>query len=137
MVYYEKKLPHPKWATMYRKPGTELRCINGKYYLYEISSKYDKALKRSKKITGKLLGKITPEGFIESDKHKLRKGLNKSLTTPLQVKEYGASYTVTKLFEEKDSKIKTILWRYLARYNFLSNYQVNVSITGKKHRTLF
>ena len=60
---------HPKWATKHKRKGTELRLINGRFYLYEVSSKWDPEKKRAKKITGKLLGKITKEsGFIESDK---------------------------------------------------------------------
>ena len=65
--------PHPQWALDYRKPGTELRHIRGKYYLYSVSSKYDPKLKRSKKISGKILGTITQQdGFVESEKKKLR-----------------------------------------------------------------
>lgn len=36
-----KKSPHPDWALKEKRPGTELRNINGKYYLYQISSAYD------------------------------------------------------------------------------------------------
>jgi transposase len=79
---------HPKWATKHRRKGTELRLLNGKYYLYEVSSKWDPELKRSKKISGKLLGKITEkDGFIESDKAKLRK--RELVISRLSVKEYG------------------------------------------------
>ncbi len=80
---------HPEWVTKHKRKGTEIRFINGHYYMYEVSSKWDKTLKRSKKITGKILGKITEkDGFIESDKSKLRKGqLNPSR---IYCKEYGA-----------------------------------------------
>lgn len=79
---------HPEWATKHKRKGTELRLLKGKYYLYEVSSKWDPVLKRSKKITGKLIGKITQEnGFVESEKDKLRK---RELTvSKLTVKEYG------------------------------------------------
>ena len=60
-----KKTTHPQWAIDFRKPGTELRLIGGRYYLYAVTSKYDPKLKRSKKITGDILGSITQEsGFI-------------------------------------------------------------------------
>lgn len=79
---------HPKWATKFRKPGTELRLINNKYYLYEVTSKWDPVKKRAKKISGKLLGRITKEdGFIESDKARLRK--KEFAVSQLSVKEYG------------------------------------------------
>lgn len=81
---------HPTWATKYKKKGTELRLIKGRYYLYEVSSKWDAEKKRSKKITGKLLGKITEsDGFIESDKAKLRK--REMSISHVSVKEYGVS----------------------------------------------
>jgi transposase len=79
---------HPRWATKFRLPGTELRLINNKYYLYEVTSKWDPDKKRAKKISGKLLGRITKEdGFIESDKARLRK--KEFAVSQLSVKEYG------------------------------------------------
>jgi transposase len=79
---------HPEWAAKHRKPGTELRFINGKYYLYEVTSKWNSEKKRSQKITGKLIGRITKEdGFIESDKAKLRK--RELIVSKLCVKEFG------------------------------------------------
>ena len=83
--------PHPDWATRFRKPGTELRLINGYYYLYSVSTSWDKVTKTSKKITGKLLGKITEkDGFVESDKMKLmRKHSIENYN--LAVREFGAS----------------------------------------------
>lgn len=66
------KKKHPIWATKYREPGKELRLLNGRYYLYEISARYDPERKRSVKVTGKILGRITKEeGFIESEKRTL------------------------------------------------------------------
>ena len=84
----KKTSKHPQWATKHRKKGTELRLINGRYYLYEASSKWNPEKKRAQKITGKLLGKITKEdGFIESDKAKLRK--QQLAVSKLTVKEFG------------------------------------------------
>lgn len=58
---------HPEWALKHKKPGTELRLMNGRYYLYEVSSKWNKEKKRAQKITGKILGRITEErGFTPS-----------------------------------------------------------------------
>lgn len=50
---------HPKWALDQKRPGTELRCIRGKYYLYECRSFYDKEKKKTRKKTGAYLGTIT------------------------------------------------------------------------------
>lgn len=58
---------HPEWALKHKKPGTELRLMNGRYYLYEVSSKWNKEKKRAQKITGKILGRITEnKGFVAS-----------------------------------------------------------------------
>ncbi|MDR1973288.1 MAG: hypothetical protein LBQ31_01285, partial [Bacteroidales bacterium] len=68
------KSTHPTWALAHKRPCTELRNINGRYYLYEVTSKWNPEKKRSVKITGRLLGKITQsEGFVESEKAQLRK----------------------------------------------------------------
>lgn len=63
------KNTHPQWALKHKKPGTELRLMKGRYYLYEVSSKWNKEKKRAQKITGKILGRITEDrGFTPSGK---------------------------------------------------------------------
>ena len=58
---------HPEWALKHKRSGAELRLMKGRYYLYEVSSKWNKEKKRAQKITGKILGRITEEkGFIPS-----------------------------------------------------------------------
>jgi len=110
---------HPQWATKFRAKGTELRLINGKYYLYECSSIWDKEKKRSKKVSGKLLGRITEkDGFIESDKNKLRK---RELTvSKVAVKESGFV-----------SFIKSHLNNYitLLEKHFPQHYQTIIALT--------
>jgi transposase len=81
---------HPEWALKFKTKGTELRLINGRYYLYKITSKWDPVKKRSKKVTLALLGRITKEeGFIESEKHKLKKQLE--IEDKISIKEFGIS----------------------------------------------
>jgi hypothetical protein len=56
---------HQEWALKHKRPGTELRLMSGRYYLYEVSSKWNKEKKRAQKISGKILGRITEEkGFV-------------------------------------------------------------------------
>jgi transposase len=92
----QKKTSHPEWAIKCRRPGTELRCLRGRYYLYEVSCFYDKEKKKPRKKTGKLLGKVTEsEGFVESEKYKLAR-LAKKMVVPdlfsnISVKEHGLS----------------------------------------------
>ena len=103
---FKTKTKHPEWALKYKKKGTELRLINGIYYLYEVTSKWNPQKKRSQKITKKFLGKITPEGFIESEKKMLKEGYEKFIKEPLQVKEYGASFFILNYFGEYISILK-------------------------------
>lgn len=64
----KEKMKHPEWALKHKKPGAELRLIKGRYYLYEVSSKWNKEKKRAQKITGKIPGRITEDkGFCSSD----------------------------------------------------------------------
>lgn len=110
-----KKSPHPEWALACKRKGTELRHLNGSYYLYEVTSKWDRDKKRSKKITGKLLGKITQnEGFLESDKNRLRK--QQIRFEGIQVKECGIAGAIEHLFVATVSILKKIFpdsWQIL------------------------
>jgi transposase len=92
------KSPHPKWATKYRTAGTELRLIGGKYYLYQVSSKWNSEKKRAQKISGKVIGRITQEeGLIPSEKRALRETVAKGMQIKtVSVKEYGAFHYLTK-----------------------------------------
>lgn len=80
---------HPKWALKQKRKGTELRLIRGTYYLYEVSSRWNPDKKRAQKISGRLLGKITPEGFIQSPKYALAQ---RPIIQSVVVKEHGASH---------------------------------------------
>ena len=77
----------PDWAIKHRQKGTQIIKIRSNYYLYKISSRWDKKKKRAVKVTEEYLGKITPEGLIKP-KHKRAVEVLQHLT----VKEYGASH---------------------------------------------
>ncbi|MBU1623149.1 MAG: transposase [Nanoarchaeota archaeon] len=110
--------PHPDWALKFRKPGTELRLIKGKYYLYEYKTIYDKLLKRPKKISGKLLGRITEEdGFLESDKNKLRKN---NLSKVGQIREFGISNFIISHFGEFYCQLQKIFPEYWENITMLT-----------------
>jgi len=96
-------MKHPEWALKHKRKGTELRHINGTYYLYEVTSKWNPEKKRPQKITGRLLGKITPEGFIESPKYALSK---RAEIKKVCVKEYGATRFLLELISEINEKLK-------------------------------
>lgn len=57
----------PDFVQNFQKPkNTEIKKIKNNWYLYERSSKYDPAIKRSRKVSGRCLGKITPDGLQET-----------------------------------------------------------------------
>lgn len=59
------KHERPEWVKNFQcEKNTEIKYINGHWYLYERSTKYDPELKRSRKVSGKLLGSITENGFV-------------------------------------------------------------------------
>ncbi len=78
-------MAYPEWVEKYRKSGTNISCIRGKYYLYEVSSKWDSQKKRAQKKTGKYLGRITEEDGLIPPKAKT------VIQDNISVKEYGAS----------------------------------------------
>jgi hypothetical protein len=49
----KRKSPYPNWVDKHRKPGTEIRKFGEKFYIYEVSSYYDKVKKKGRKKTGK------------------------------------------------------------------------------------
>ena len=68
------KQKHPDWALKHKRPGTELKLINGRYYLYGVKSVYDKTIGRSRKVSLGILGSITQEtGSVTSEKKELKK----------------------------------------------------------------
>lgn len=69
----EIKHERPEWVKNYKKaPNTEIKYINGKWYLYERSTRYDPETKKSRKITGEMLGSITEHGFVPKKPRKPR-----------------------------------------------------------------
>ena len=77
----------PEWVQKHKTVGKEVRNISGRYYLYEVTSKYDPAKKRSQKITKRYLGRITPEGLTKPNRETLKETMQQ-----VSIKEYGATY---------------------------------------------
>ncbi len=49
-------MTHPDWVLEHRRKGTEVRKIGDNFYLYKVTSVWDKEKKRAKKITEKFIG---------------------------------------------------------------------------------
>jgi len=111
------KKEHPKWALKHKKPGTELRLIKGKYYLYEYKTVYDKEKKRPKKISGVLLGAINEkDGFIPSAKRALENILVQKTFSGIQCKEYGMVSLILSAFKGYGKALEATFgedWKYI------------------------
>lgn len=80
-------MAHPDWVLRQKIKGSEIKYINGNYYLYYVSSRWNKEKKRSEKVSGKLIGRITPEGM-----HSRTSAATQIEAKSVSVKEYGASH---------------------------------------------
>ncbi|MCO5290417.1 MAG: hypothetical protein M9959_01630 [Chitinophagaceae bacterium] len=85
-----KKSPYPKWVNEHRKPGTEIRKIGDKFYIYSVSAYYDAARGKGRKKTGPYLGRITQQdGFIEAISRKVPKTYTAVNIQNLSTRDYG------------------------------------------------
>lgn len=80
-------MAHPDWVLRQKIKGSEIKYINGNYYLYYVSSRWNKEKKRLEKVSGKLIGRITPEGLLSRTS-----AATQIEAKSVSVKEYGASH---------------------------------------------
>ena len=93
-------MAYPEWVEKQRRPGTNITCSKGKYYLYTCKCVYDKEKKRSRKITTGYLGRITEEGLVPPRA--------KQAESKYTVKEYGASATLLNMGTDIHEKLKAV-----------------------------
>ena len=93
---------YPDWVLKHKKKGTNISYINGRYYLYAVSSVWNKEKGRAQKITNEYLGRITEDGFIPSKKRTEKR------EAPVTVKEHGASSVLTTLGEDVLNELKNV-----------------------------
>jgi len=90
--------------------AVEIRKFGDSYYVYKISSVYDKKKQRSRKVTGKSMGKITiARGFIPNANgmREMQKDGTIPKTQPV-VKNYGAYETLTQISPEIQQNLHDI-----------------------------
>jgi len=94
----------PKWVKKLRQPKTEIKEIGGRYYVYEVSSVWDPQLKRTRKVSGKVLGKITKEqGFVKRESYN-----QLAIKLPVLSKEYGAKVLLEKMMSDSISQLEKL-----------------------------
>ena len=70
----DQKTKRPEFVEKFVKPvNTEIKHVGNHWYLYERSNKYDPDIKRSRKVSGACLGKITEEGLVPSKRRMVSK----------------------------------------------------------------
>lgn len=150
------KNKHPDWALKHKKPGTELRLMKGRYYLYEVSSKWNKEKKRAQKITGKILGRITEDkGFTPSKGNVQSAPLNMEVSAkssgigpfvetvikdvlPALKKHFGSQaesiYCASIMRLAHQSPLKNM--DFFFKHDFLSEIFADISLSDKKMTNL-
>jgi transposase len=86
-----ERVTYPEWVEKHRQKGTNISCIGGKYYLYAVSSKWNKEKGRAQKRTDGYLGRITEDGLIPKSNRAPK------TKTVITVKEYGATSAVIEI----------------------------------------
>jgi len=146
----ERKITHPKpqFIVDFKRPtGTEIKHINGYWYLYERSSYWDPQKGCTRKKSGKLLGKITENGLVLSKSKKLSEDktliclelgatsylVQKTTTTKrLLIKyfpdEWKVIYTIALLKAKKNNPLTRIESRFYQSALLLTFPRLNVSI---------
>ena len=104
----------PEWVASFDRPkGTEIKRIRGNWYLYERSWRYDPEIKRSRKVSGRCLGKITPDGLVPSVSRAERAARAKAPAVS-DVVEVGAStlaWSLTGDMRERLARLFPASWR--------------------------
>lgn len=83
-----KKIPDE--IKRYRLRGTEIKSVGNNFYLYRVSCKWDKELKKYRKVTLGYIGRVTPEGIIEAH-HRNEKSKPISYPSGYSL-EYGSTW---------------------------------------------
>ena len=113
---------YPDWVLKHKKKGTEIRKIGGRYYIYKITSVWDKNKKRPKKITEKFLGTIKEEGFTKPKCDRLMEGMKN-----VSVREFGAANLVLEMNKDIKENLKLVYperWKEIflfSLFRFLHN----------------
>ncbi len=88
----------PDWVLKRKEKGTMVAVRNGNYYLYRVTSVWDREKGRPKKLTGEYLGRITPEGLVKPKHVRMTEGIT--------VKEFGATEYVFSICSDIVERLK-------------------------------
>ncbi|MCD7921555.1 MAG: transposase [Clostridiales bacterium] len=113
--------------------AVEIRCISGHFYVYEISSKWDPAKGKARKVTGKSVGKITlKDGFVPNE-------YGTRQITPLHplVKNYGAYAILQQLSGSLEKNLRDIFPDIYREISVVAMLQLVTGCRGKRIKREF
>lgn len=101
----------PDWVVSQKRQGCEIKKNGNNYYMYERKSAWDPKRKKAKKVTGKYLGKVTPDGVIPPKKRI-------DMQKPVFSLEYGATAFLAEqsgdllraLYDQFDDDVAQRIW---------------------------
>ena len=113
--------------------AVEIRLLSGHYYVYEISSKWDPIKKKARKVTGKIIGKITEQdGFVPN-----AYGARKILPLYPIVKNFGAYEILQQLSGDLVGKLKTAFPDIYREISVIAMLQLVTGCRGKRIKREF
>lgn len=80
---------YPDWVLKHKKKGTLIMKRDDRYYLYRVSSHWNREKKRAQLKTEEYLGRIMPEGLIEPKAKRIMRRYDQ-----ISVKEYGSTFLI-------------------------------------------
>ena len=90
----------PPEIARHRKPGTQIKCIRGHYYLAKVTSRWDPVAKKVRKVFVEHLGTVTEEGVVP------RRSKRRPVDAAVYSKEFGATWAVSELTGDIHGKLK-------------------------------
>ena len=101
----------PDWVRDFDRPkGTEIKRIRGNWYLYERSWRYDPKIRRSRKVSGRYLGKITPGGLVPSA-GRARRAEEPAVSDVVEVGASSLAWSLTGAMRERLARHLPTRWR--------------------------
>lgn len=127
---------YPDWVLKHKTKGTEIRKIGQRYYLYKITSRWNKEKKRPVKVTLGFLGTITQTGLVKPRTIRLAESLEH-----ITIKEYGAFQLVWHQNQDILDTLKELFptwWKELWSMAYLRlMYQTPLKHLGLYYQTSF
>lgn len=115
-----KMIEKPDFILQFQKPeNTEIKHIRGHWYLYERHNKYDPSIKRSRKVSGKCLGRITEQGLIPTKRRLVSVDQKPQISDVVEVGSSVFFYERTAQCRERLRKYFPHLWQQIYVISFI------------------